>query len=59
EFTGMWARVFQHEYDHLNLKFFVDRLNGVKRQLLKPKLARVRRGEFKTQYPSVSAKEEQ
>jgi|YelNatPaOPRAMG01_1025707.scaffolds.fasta_scaffold00203_37 peptide deformylase len=59
EFSGMWARVFQHEYDHLNLKFFVDRLNGVKKQLLKPKLAKVKRGEFKTNYPSVSAKEEQ
>lgn len=57
-FTGMTARVFQHEYDHLHQKFFVDRLSGVKRQLLKPKLSTVRRGEAVTRYPAVSAVDE-
>lgn len=57
-FTGMWARVFQHEYDHLNQKFFVDRLSGVKRQLLKPRLSKIRRGEAVTRYPAVSAVDE-
>ena len=55
ELSGVSARVFQHEYDHLHQKFFVDRLSGVKRQLLKPKLSRVRRGEFATHYPAISA----
>jgi len=58
ELTGIWARVFQHEYDHLHQKFFVDRLSGVKRQLLKPKLSKVKRGEVLTRYPAVSAFDE-
>ena len=58
ELTGMWARVFQHEYDHLQLKFFVNRLSGVKRQLLKPKLSKIKRGEMKTNYLAVSALDE-
>lgn len=58
ELTGMWARVFQHEYDHLHQKFFVDRLSGVKRQLLKPKLSKIRKGEALTRYPVVSAVDE-
>lgn len=58
ELTNMWARVFQHEYDHLQQKFFVNRLSGVKRQILKPKLAKVKRGEMKAQYPVFSAVDE-
>jgi len=58
ELSGMWARVFQHEFDHLQLKFFVNRLSGVKRQLLKPKLARIKRGEAQSRYPVVSAADE-
>jgi peptide deformylase len=56
--TGMWARVFQHEYDHLHQKFFVDRLSGVKRQLLKPKLSKVKRGAVLMHYQAVSAADE-
>ena len=58
ELSGMWARVFQHEYDHLQQKFFVNRLSGVKRQMLKPKLSKVKRGEVQTKYPAVSATDE-
>lgn len=58
EFTGMPARVFQHEYDHLHQKFFVDRLSGVKRQLIKPKLSKIRRGEAVARYPVLSAADE-
>ncbi len=58
ELTGMWARVFQHEYDHLQQKFFIHRLSGVKRQILKPKLARIRRNEIKSRYPVVSSIDE-
>lgn len=58
ELSGMWARVFQHEYDHLQQKFFVNRLSGVKRQILKPKLSKVKRGEVHTKYPVFSAVDE-
>ncbi len=40
EVTGALARIFQHEIDHLNGKFFFDHLNPIKRQLVK---ARIRR----------------
>lgn len=54
ELTGMWARVFQHEYDHLQQKFFINRLSGVKRQILKPRLAKIKRNEIKARYPVLS-----
>ena len=40
EVGGALARIFQHEIDHLNGKFFFDHLNPIKRQLVK---ARIRR----------------
>ncbi len=58
ELTGMWARVFQHEYDHLQLKFFINRLSSVKRQILKPKLSKIKRGDVQTRYPVLSAIDE-
>jgi peptide deformylase len=58
ELSGMWARVFQHEYDHLQQKFFVNRLSGVKRQILKPKLSKIKRGEAQAKYPVFSAVDE-
>jgi len=36
--TDLAARVFQHEYDHLNGIFFVDRISPLKRTLNKKKL---------------------
>jgi peptide deformylase len=38
EGEGLLARIFQHEMDHLNGLFFVDRLSPAKRLLLLPKL---------------------
>ena len=38
ECSGLLARVFQHEIDHLNGVLFVDRLSSVKRKLLDKKL---------------------
>jgi peptide deformylase len=38
EYEGMLARVLQHEIDHLNGVFFVDRLSPLKRKLLNKKL---------------------
>jgi peptide deformylase len=31
---GLLARAFQHEMDHLDGRVFVDRLRGVKRELI-------------------------
>lgn len=57
-FAGMWARVFQHEYDHLHQEFFVDRLSTMKRQILNPQLAKIESGEVTASYPVVSANHE-
>ena len=58
EYTGILARVFQHEYDHLHGRFFVDRLSSVKRHILKPKLSKIKRADIIARYSSVSAFDE-
>lgn len=47
---GMPARIFQHEYDHLQGRVFVDHLNPMRRRLLHGKLKRMARGTFKASY---------
>ncbi len=50
EFSGMRARVVQHEYDHIEGKLFIDYLSPLRRRLLKGKLADISRGQAKTDY---------
>ncbi|MFO7370863.1 MAG: peptide deformylase [Bacteroidales bacterium] len=38
EYEGLKARVIQHEYDHLDGVLFIDRINVLRRKLLKGKL---------------------
>ena len=38
KFTGWEARIFQHEYDHLDGKVYIDRLNESDRELVAPRL---------------------
>jgi peptide deformylase len=38
---GLWARVFQHEIDHLNGVMIIDHASTVQKTLLKPKLKRL------------------
>ena len=45
ETDGLLARVLQHEIDHLNGVLFIDRISGLKRQLLKDELLRVQQAE--------------
>lgn len=49
-FSGMTARVIQHEYDHLEGILFTDHLSGFKKQLLKGKLTRISKGDVKADY---------
>jgi peptide deformylase len=58
EYSGTMARVFQHEYDHLHQKFITDRVSTLKRQILKPNLSKIKRGEIVTRYSVVSAFDE-
>ena len=41
EADGLLARVIQHEIDHLNGTLFIDRISGLKRQLLRPELKKI------------------
>ncbi len=50
-FSGIVARVIQHEYDHLEGKLFVDRLSNVKRRLLQRRLKNIASGNFEADYP--------
>lgn len=49
-FTGVAARVIQHEYDHIEGKLFIDYLSGLEKKLLKGKLGNISKGNIKTQY---------
>ncbi len=48
--TGVLARVIQHEYDHLEGILFVDRINPLRKIMLKRKLTEITKGMVKTEY---------
>ena len=43
EGSGLTARAFQHELDHLDGRLFVDRLRGLKRELIVRRVRKLRR----------------
>ncbi|SDY19234.1 peptide deformylase [Hymenobacter psychrophilus] len=49
-FSGLTARVIQHEYDHLEGVLFTDYTSGLRKQLLKGKLARISKGDVDADY---------
>jgi peptide deformylase len=53
EFSGMTARVIQHEYDHLEGILFVDYLKGLKKRLVQSKLKDVSKGKISTDYRMI------
>ena len=52
-FTGIKARVIQHEYDHLEGILFVDKINPLRRRLINGKLQAISRGKTDTEYKTV------
>ncbi len=50
DFSGIVARVIQHEYDHLEGKLFAEKLSAFKRTLLKRKLTDIRDGKVNVRY---------
>ncbi len=54
-FTGLTARVIQHEYDHIEGKLFIDHLKPLKKSLLKGRLEKISKGavdvEYKMRFP--------
>ena len=49
-FTGLAARIIQHEYDHIEGILFIDRLSSLKRRLLKGKLSQIAKGKVDVDY---------
>ncbi|GGF50297.1 peptide deformylase [Echinicola rosea] len=52
-FSGMTARVIQHEYDHLEGILFVDYIKGLKKRLVKSKLVDISKGKVPTDYRMI------
>ena len=52
-FDGMNARVIQHEYDHIEGILFTDHLSPLKKQLMKNKMEKIRKGEISPKYKMV------
>ena len=55
-YEGIRARVIQHEYDHLNGKLFVDRINPIRRKLLTARLKTISQGRADCEYKMVFPK---
>jgi len=50
EFEGVAARIIQHEYDHIEGKLFVDRINPMRRKMLQGKLSDISKGKVDVTY---------
>jgi len=50
---GVFARVIQHEYDHLDGILFVDLINPLRKMMLKRKLSEITKGIVKTDYKMI------
>jgi len=52
-FGGVIARIIQHEYDHLEGVLFVDRINPLRKTLLKKKLNDITKGNINVDYKMI------
>jgi len=55
-YDGIRARVIQHEYDHLDGRLFVDRINPIRRKLLTPRLNSISQGRAECSYQMIYPK---
>ncbi len=60
KFTGMAARVIQHEYDHIEGKLFTDRISPLRKTMLKNKLDSISKGlvkaDYRMKFPAIKKK---
>lgn len=49
-YSGLAARVFQHEYDHIEGVLFTDKVSSLKKRLLKKKLENISKGKIGADY---------
>lgn len=51
EFDGFFARIIQHEYDHLEGKVYIDHISPIRKQLIRAKLNNIVAGKIRCDYP--------
>lgn len=56
EFSGINARVIQHEYDHIMGRLFIEKLGPIKKQMVKRRLENIKRGKISADYRLKFAK---
>lgn len=56
EFSGLVARIIQHEYEHLDGRMFIDNLPPIKKMVLKRQLADIASGKTKPAYKTPRKK---
>lgn len=56
EYTGMAARIIQHEYDHIEGMFFIDRISPLRRKLIAAKLNAIAKGKGEAHYATKAYK---
>ena len=49
-FTGFFARIIQHEYDHLEGHVFTDSISPLRRQMIGGKLTSISKGKARCNY---------
>lgn len=49
-YTDFFARCIQHEYDHIEGELFVDKISGIRKQLIKGKLNNLIKGKVNCHY---------
>ena len=58
--NGLAARVFQHEYDHIEGVLFTDKLSSLKKRLIKKRLENITKGkinpEYRMRFPKLKLK---
>jgi len=52
-YDGYKARIIQHEYDHLEGILFTDKVNPLRKRLIKSKLAAISKGKFEVDYKTI------
>jgi len=59
-YSGLGARIIQHEYDHIEGKLFTDKLSPLKKALIKGKLDAITKGkvdvDYKMKFPNLKHK---
>jgi peptide deformylase len=60
EYSGVIARIIQHEYDHIEGKLFIDKISPIKKRLITKKLDAITKGlvkpDYKMKYPAQKRK---